>query len=122
MFEKVRDIIVETLSCEADEVTMEASLTEDLGALLRALHQGGEGDLEAGGDLPQGGDGGAGLAPLDLTQHALAHAGALRRLAEAQVHITTQIFQIVRDDRIHIRHKIIGVHDSSQAFLSLVRR
>ena len=32
MFEKVRDIIVETLSCEADEVTMEASLTEDLGA------------------------------------------------------------------------------------------
>ena len=56
------------------------------------------------------------------TQHALAHAGALRRLAEAQVHITTQIFQIVRDDRIHIRHKIIGVHDSSQAFLSLVRR
>ena len=32
MFEKVRDIIVETLSCEADEVTMEASLTDDLGA------------------------------------------------------------------------------------------
>ncbi len=32
MFEKVRDIIVETLSCEADEVTMAASLTDDLGA------------------------------------------------------------------------------------------
>lgn len=32
MFEKVRDIIVDTLSCEMDEVTMEADLTEDLGA------------------------------------------------------------------------------------------
>lgn len=32
MFEKVRDIIVETLSCEADVVTMEATLADDLGA------------------------------------------------------------------------------------------
>lgn len=32
MFEKVRDIIVETLGCEADDVTMEASLTDDLEA------------------------------------------------------------------------------------------
>ena len=32
MFEKVREIIVDTLSCEMDEVTMEADLTEDLGA------------------------------------------------------------------------------------------
>lgn len=32
MFERVRDIIVDTLSCEAEEVTMEASLTDDLGA------------------------------------------------------------------------------------------
>ncbi|WP_395150464.1 acyl carrier protein [uncultured Allofournierella sp.] len=32
MFEKVRDIIVDTLSCEADAVTMEATLAEDLGA------------------------------------------------------------------------------------------
>ena len=32
MFEKVRDIIVDTLSCEAEEVTMEASLSDDLGA------------------------------------------------------------------------------------------
>lgn len=32
MFEKVRDIIVETLGCEADDVTMEANLTEDLEA------------------------------------------------------------------------------------------
>ena len=31
-FEKVRDIIVETLSCDKDEVTMDASLTDDLGA------------------------------------------------------------------------------------------
>ena len=31
-FEKVRDRIVETLSCDADKVTMEASLTEDLEA------------------------------------------------------------------------------------------
>ena len=30
MFEKVRDIIVSNLSCDADKVTMEASLTEDL--------------------------------------------------------------------------------------------
>ena len=30
MFEKVRDIIVSNLSCDADTVTMEASLTEDL--------------------------------------------------------------------------------------------
>lgn len=32
MFEKVRDIIVDTLSCDADKVTMEATLTDDLGA------------------------------------------------------------------------------------------
>ncbi len=32
MFEKVRDVIVETLGCEADIVTMEASLADDLGA------------------------------------------------------------------------------------------
>ena len=32
MFEKVRDIIVDTLNCEADAVTMEATLADDLGA------------------------------------------------------------------------------------------
>ena len=32
MFEKVRDIIVDTLSCELEDVTMEADLAEDLGA------------------------------------------------------------------------------------------
>ena len=31
-FEKVRDIIVETLGCEAEQVTLEASLSDDLGA------------------------------------------------------------------------------------------
>ncbi|OUN36609.1 MULTISPECIES: acyl carrier protein [unclassified Faecalibacterium] len=31
-FEKVKEIIVETLSCDADKVTMEATLTEDLEA------------------------------------------------------------------------------------------
>jgi len=31
-FEKIRDVIVETLACEADQVTMEASLADDLGA------------------------------------------------------------------------------------------
>ena len=31
-FEKVRDMIVETLSCDADKVTMEARLAEDLEA------------------------------------------------------------------------------------------
>ena len=31
-FEKIRDIIVETLGCEADQVTPEASLADDLGA------------------------------------------------------------------------------------------
>ena len=31
-FEKVREIIVETLGCEADQVTPEASLADDLGA------------------------------------------------------------------------------------------
>ena len=31
-FEKVKEIIVNTLSCEEDKVTLEASLTEDLGA------------------------------------------------------------------------------------------
>lgn len=30
--EKVRDVIVETLGCEAEDVKPEASLTEDLGA------------------------------------------------------------------------------------------
>ncbi len=32
VFDKVRDVIVDTISCDADEVTMEASLTDDLGA------------------------------------------------------------------------------------------
>ncbi len=32
MFEKVRDIIVEPLSCDADLVTLEANLAEDLDA------------------------------------------------------------------------------------------
>ena len=32
MFEKVKEIIVDTLSCEEDLVTMEATLAEDLGA------------------------------------------------------------------------------------------
>lgn len=31
-FERVRDIVVEQLGIEADEVTMESSITEDLGA------------------------------------------------------------------------------------------
>jgi len=31
-FEKVKEIIVDTLSCEEEKVTLEASLTEDLGA------------------------------------------------------------------------------------------
>ena len=31
-FEKVRDIIVETLGCDAEEVTPEAFLSDDLGA------------------------------------------------------------------------------------------
>ena len=31
-FEKVRDIIVETLGCDAEKVTPEATLAEDLGA------------------------------------------------------------------------------------------
>ena len=31
MFEKVRDVIVDTLGCEAEAVIMEAALTEDLG-------------------------------------------------------------------------------------------
>ena len=31
-FEEMRDIIVETLSCDAEDVTMEASLSEALGA------------------------------------------------------------------------------------------
>lgn len=32
MFEKVRDIIVDTLSCSIDDVTLEVSLADDLGA------------------------------------------------------------------------------------------
>ena len=31
-FEKVRDAIVETLGCDAEQVTLEATLAEDLGA------------------------------------------------------------------------------------------
>ena len=31
-FEKLRDILVETLGCEPEQVTPEASLTDDLGA------------------------------------------------------------------------------------------
>ena len=32
MFEKVRDVIVGSLGCDAEMVTMEASLADDLGA------------------------------------------------------------------------------------------
>ena len=32
VFEKVSEIIVDQLECDKDEVTMEASITEDLGA------------------------------------------------------------------------------------------
>lgn len=45
-FEKLRDILVETLGCEPEEVTLNASLTEDLHAdslaiveLLMALEE-----------------------------------------------------------------------------------
>ncbi len=45
-FEKLRDVLVETLGCEPEEVTMEASLAEDLNAdslaiveLLMALEE-----------------------------------------------------------------------------------
>ncbi len=31
-FEQVRNIIVETLACEAEQVTLEATLADDLGA------------------------------------------------------------------------------------------
>lgn len=31
-FDKVKDIIVDSLSCDADQVTMEANLTDDLEA------------------------------------------------------------------------------------------
>lgn len=31
-FEKVRDIVVETLNCNAADVTLQASLSDDLGA------------------------------------------------------------------------------------------
>ena len=31
-FEKMRNIIVETLGCEPEQVTMDATLTDDLGA------------------------------------------------------------------------------------------
>ena len=32
IFEKVREVIVNTLSCKIEDVTLEASLTDDLGA------------------------------------------------------------------------------------------
>lgn len=31
VFEQVRDVIVDTISCDEEEVTMEASITDDLG-------------------------------------------------------------------------------------------
>lgn len=31
-FEQVKEIIVETINCDAEDVTMEASLSDDLGA------------------------------------------------------------------------------------------
>ena len=32
IFEEVRDVIVKTLSCKMEDITLEASLTDDLGA------------------------------------------------------------------------------------------
>lgn len=31
-FEQIRDVIVDTISCDAEEVTMDANLQDDLGA------------------------------------------------------------------------------------------
>ena len=31
MFEKVKEVILDTLSCEPEQITMEASLVDDLG-------------------------------------------------------------------------------------------
>ena len=36
-FEQVRDIIVETLGCDAEQVTMDASLADDLGASMERV-------------------------------------------------------------------------------------
>jgi acyl carrier protein len=32
MFEEVKEVIIDTLSCEADKVTLEANIFDDLGA------------------------------------------------------------------------------------------
>lgn len=32
MFEEVKEVVIDTLNCEADKVTMEANIFEDLGA------------------------------------------------------------------------------------------
>lgn len=64
-FERVRDIIVETLACEASQVTPEATLAEDLGAdslasveLVMALEEAGGIAIEDGAlaDLKTVGD------------------------------------------------------------------
>ena len=37
MFEKVKEVILDTLSCEPDQITMEASLVDDLEEIRNSL-------------------------------------------------------------------------------------
>ena len=61
------------------------------------VQQGVELDLQAVGDLPDGGDGGGGFRPFDLTEHGFAHAGHICDLAETEPHAATQALEIVAD-------------------------
>ena len=46
---------------------------------------------------PDGGDGGGGFRPFDLTEHGFAHAGHICDLAETEPHAATQALEIVAD-------------------------
>ena len=50
------------------------------------------GNLQTGGDLPEGIDGRAGFAFFDLAQHHLADAGKFRQFPQTQVALCPQAF------------------------------
>lgn len=72
-FEKVRDVIVDTLGCDAEKVTPEASLTEDLGADSLALVELVMALEEAAGISIDDGDVAGLKTPADILTYIKAH-------------------------------------------------
>ena len=95
-----------------DVVDLDAAVRLPHRRHLRELHhpvvrvqvlgqQGGHGEAQAGGNLPDGGEGGRGLAALDLPQGGLGYAGLLGRLVQADA----QLLPLGADDAADVQFR-----------------